>query len=336
MSKYAANLPSRVPSLDGLRGTSIILVLWCHVLFSYGISTPWEIRLAGWLGGFGVNTFFVVSGFIITHLLLKERDRTGTLSLRSFYMRRVFRIFPAYYTLIVTVFLLQRLKVLQLPTSSVVAAGLFLSDYHKGITIWLEHTWSLSVEEQFYLLWPLTLYVLGPRRAKWVAVSLLLLVPAGRIATVMLFPPNHAAVAALRFGAHSRIDGIMYGCVAALFVGREEFRRRLVGFMEAGGAPLVFCGIVASCVLTIRWGFYSNAIGTSVDSLLAMLMLCWLVDRPATPVGQFFNQKWLVHIGLISFSLYLWQQLFVNHRTIPPVGRFPLSILCALAAAEIS
>lgn len=334
--KLAADLPSRIPSLDGLRAVSIGLVLISHLMFSSGSRNPALARAAGSLGGFGVEVFFVISGFIITHLLLKEADRTGTLSLKNFYIRRAFRIWPAYYAFLLTVFVLQRLRILGIATRDLVGSGLFIWNYTHAGNTWLGHTWSLCVEEQFYLFWPALLWFFGARKALRLAVALLLIEPVVRIATLMLLPPDNFLVWRMGLLGHARMDSMMYGCVAAILLGHAGFRIRVMQFLQAGGRWVALAALVNSYILTQFVPHYLEIVGLSLEGLSIALMLIWLVCRADGAMGRLLNTPVLVHVGLISFSLYLWQQLFVNEKTIPLLRHLPVCLVCSLALAEIS
>ncbi len=152
-----ANLAkSHLPSLDGLRATAVFLVVFYHA----------DIAWAS--GGLGVLAFFVLSGFLITWLLLKEEERSGTISLKSFYARRSLRIFPAFYAywLLVTAALLlvQKRYVVAQAISSLFYVTNYYQALHGDPNTDFSHTWSLAVEEQFYLLWPVFFLLLKNAR----------------------------------------------------------------------------------------------------------------------------------------------------------------------------
>lgn len=335
-TKLAADLPSRIPSLDGLRAVSIALVLISHLMFSSGSRNPALARAAGSLGGFGVEVFFVISGFIITHLLLKEADRIGTISLKNFYIRRAFRIWPAYYLFLFTVFVLQRLQILGIATRDLVGSGLFVWNYTRAGNTWLGHTWSLCVEEQFYLLWPALLWFFGPRKALRLAIAMLLIEPLVRIATLALLPPDNFLVWRMGLLGHARMDSMMYGCVAAILLGNAKFRGRVMQLLQAGGRWVALVALVNSYFLTQFVPHYLEIVGLSLEGLCIALMLIWLVCRTDGGMGRLLNTPVLVHIGLISFSLYLWQQLFVNEKTIPLLRHLPTCLVCSFVLAEVS
>ena len=176
--EYPAGAPQKkdhLPSLDGLRAVSIFLVLVAHSSVCVGcpkIVSAFFPELA--MGALGVRTFFVISGFLITSLLIKEEHKEGFISLSAFYRRRVLRIFPAYYFYLLFVLIVGCfVPAFRAPWSTYVSAATFTTriwgywgnvwQFHQS---WfLIHTWTLSVEEQFYLLWPACLVFLKPDSA---------------------------------------------------------------------------------------------------------------------------------------------------------------------------
>src|SRR5215831_9782405 len=171
----APTLPGRIPSLDGLRAISILLVVAGHS-FDEGRS-PLLFELFGHLGNYGVRIFFIISGFLITTLLLKEYTKTETISLRSFYLRRALRIFPAFYVYVAVICILAVLGVVSLLRGDVLHAVTYTMNYHTTRGWYLNHIWSLSVEEQFYLIWPAALLFAGPGRAPRIALATVILAP---------------------------------------------------------------------------------------------------------------------------------------------------------------
>ena len=154
---------TRLHSLDGLRAVSIVLVLVGHVAGT--VNAPAILTPLHNLGNFGVKIFFVISGFLITLLLLDELRRRGKIDMRGFYLRRCFRIFPAFYFFIACMMIAHAGGYLELFPGDLLHAATFTMNYHHDRAWALNHTWSLAVEEQFYLLWPLLLLLLGTRRA---------------------------------------------------------------------------------------------------------------------------------------------------------------------------
>jgi peptidoglycan/LPS O-acetylase OafA/YrhL len=145
----------RIPSLDGLRAISILLVLIGHLSLRFPRLTPICDPVLTVLGNssLGVSIFFVISGFLITWLLLVEIEKKGQINLKAFYLRRLFRIVPAYFVFLGAVLVLCKIGIISIPMVQLASAFLFILNYAIIVPVWwLGHTWSLCVEEQFYLL----------------------------------------------------------------------------------------------------------------------------------------------------------------------------------------
>lgn len=158
----------RIPCLDGLRAISILLVLGFHASGTEGFPSSEWLRSLLRHGGVGVDVFFVISGFLITLLLFREQDRTGRISLCKFYIRRSLRILPAMFAYLAFVALLQAMGIASLSTIDWVVALTYTANFHGTFSHSaqpIEHLWSLSVEEHFYLIWPPILVLLGTKRA---------------------------------------------------------------------------------------------------------------------------------------------------------------------------
>jgi peptidoglycan/LPS O-acetylase OafA/YrhL len=170
-----------VPALDGIRAFAVLFVMSYHVGRVFARIDPFLGRERSWIGrgGFlGVDLFFVLSGFLITSLLLGEQSKTGRISLGGFYRRRALRLLPALLAML-TVHLLYTVVTglpLAIETHSIAAVVLYVANWYRTtghpLAHGLTHLWSLSVEEQFYVLWPVvTIVVLGVRRSLRFAVT---------------------------------------------------------------------------------------------------------------------------------------------------------------------
>ena len=341
-SRWAPLAGGRIASLDGLRAISILLVIGLHWINAVtrprtgaDYDGPWLMLLNGDLG---VSVFFVISGFLITHLLLREHDRTGTLDLKAFYVRRSFRIWPAYFTFLGVVAALQVLHVFWVGIGNLLAAATFTFNYapHVG-SWWVGHSWSLSVEEQFYLAWPLAVRLLDRRHVGRVAIALILAAPLVRLAEVVCLPDANIFVLRLSRMVHTRLDGLMFGCAAALFYGRPTFQRFVAAAERWGVTALAVAYLIASPELERRCPWLLRAaLAFTLQGACISLVLVWAIRHVDGPVGRFLNWRPVVHVGHISFSLYLWQQLFFVSLNTSWTGRFPANLLLAFALAELS
>jgi peptidoglycan/LPS O-acetylase OafA/YrhL len=317
-----------IPSLDGLRGISIGLVMLAHVRGTTG----WPSVLSHPLldhGTLGVRIFFVISGFLITRLIVQEVERTGGLSLRLFFIRRALRIFPAFYVYLAVVGVASSLHWLDIPAANLLFAATYTMNYVLDGRWETGHLWSLAVEEQFYLMWPLTIRVLGIRRALLIAAVLALAAPYGLLALFL----RGSGVYMLATNTFPFVfDGIAAGCVLGGSIERlmanAQFRRMLSsGYSEL--VPVVILGLDcfdhhsvayhAFGQLPITVGIsYCVARYTQVLDSAGARALAW---RP------------LIWTGQRSYSLYLWQQLFLDPYQHTFLQLFPVNVGCTVACA---
>ncbi len=332
----------RIPSLDGLRAISILFVIIGHAAATFphlegaaGALVHGLTLIAG-NGEMGVTVFFVLSGFLITTLLLKEVRKTGRLSIKTFYIRRAFRIWPAFYLMVAVVVFLGVTKTIPLTAGEVASAGLFVWNYYPhGSTWFLGHTWSLAVEEQFYFVWPLLLKFLGAGRAAWFATGVIAIEPAVRVVNYWLAPSMRSHIGIM---GHTRADSLMMGALAALLYGRPDFER-IVGRLFTWNLPLA-----GGCFLLFfnpfleenARGAYMLPVGFLLQNCIIVLIMLWGIQNSDRGFGRVLNSRFAVHVGLISYSLYLWQQMFLTTQNKTFTGIFPLNILATFAVAECS
>ena len=298
------------PSLDGLRGVSILAVMSYHL----GL-----IR-----GGFlGVDIFFVLSGFLITTLLTDEWIRSGSISFRKFYMRRALRLLPALVVLAITcdfaTVIFARLYwppeafvpvVFGMAYASLVAL-FYVTNWVmiSGQTLWiLGHTWSLSIEEQFYVLWPLCLLAL----LKWIRhrgliLSFLTLGIAASLILRIALVRAHAPVTRVFVGLDTRFDELLIGCMVGVLCswGLLATSRRSQLLLAAGAVA----GAAILAILLWKASSKEPAMlqgGLTVAAGSAGLLIADIVARPAGWLAQALGRQPLVGIGRISYGLYLW------------------------------
>lgn len=296
-----------------------MLVLLGHLTGTKGFP-QWWTPMAG-LAHIGVLTFFVLSGFLITSLLIEERRRSGAISLRRFYLRRLLRIIPVVYVYIGVVAALAAARLTTLGPHDVPFALLFLMDYHPDRAWPLGHLWSLSVEEQFYLLWPPALAVLGPARARLAIGGLVLLISGGDL-LLDRFLPGRPRLVRFPVGAES----VATGCLLALTWGRSKNH----GVLASAWFSVAL--VVAVAVQIHLWNISRtlHGLGLAINLLLALLVLRCIV-RPEQRLTRLLASRVLSTLGTYSYSLYIWQELFLNRMA--PSSVFPLNLLLAVAAA---
>ncbi|HET7722018.1 MAG TPA: acyltransferase, partial [Acidimicrobiales bacterium] len=280
-------------SLDGLRCLSILAVLWHHG--PHGNFAP---ATRGFLG---VDLFFVLSGFLITTLLLEERDRFGAVDLPKFYARRALRLLPSLY-LVLGVFALISLAWAHIDWEQFVSAGFYFANLHPVVfgrdsdQSFFLHTWSLSLEEQFYLVWPLVVRKLhSPQVAAALGIGLI-------VAAFVSRSLVDEAYDLFTFPLFS-FDGFAVGAFLALALrsgrGLGTLQHPLV---VLGAAGVMAVDVVAnarhpSALLPVR---------VLVSELAVAVVVLFLVAGPEGPVRRLLRSRPFVYVGLLSYALYLW------------------------------
>jgi len=330
-------LPRYIPSLDGLRAVSIGLVFLAHV--GGTAEVPAFLARLERIGNLGVKVFFVISGFLITTLLLKEHAQAGRISLKNFYLRRTVRIFPAFYAYIFVSVLLYLFGVVLLKQNDILYAVTYTMNYHDERAWQLNHLWSLAVEEQFYLVWPLLLCALGPRRALICAAAAVLIAPTCRALMWYSFDASPTALTR-RFQAVA--DALATGCLLAGFynrLGEVRWYVQLLAsrlFLFVPGTVL----LVGLATAAHSRGLY-YVVGQSICNFAIVICLHRYVLFPGTLGGRILNSRPLVFVGILSYSLYLWQEPFLIPMDVEPsygkfATSFPQNVVFAIGAALAS
>lgn len=315
---------TRFASLDGMRAISILLVVTAHVVGA--VPVFWRLDC----GNLGVRTFFLISGFLITALLINEHRKTGSISLRDFYVRRFLRIFPAYWAFVATMAILLGYGLVTAKWSEFLPTLAYYSNYRHPDGVF-GHTWSLSVEEQFYLLWPALVVALGLRKAYVGCIVMLVMAPVFRVAADLGYWPTES-----RYAWECVCDALATGCALALL--REPlwslpWYRRLVRSPAALIAPACALLLLAAQSPILPRGL----IVKDVIALPALnVTLAILLDRymrfPELRFGRVLNSGPLVWLGTLSYSIYLWQQPFVYRGRLPLYLALPAVLACAAAS----
>jgi peptidoglycan/LPS O-acetylase OafA/YrhL len=275
--------------------------------------------------------FFVISGFLITSLLLHEEASTGTVSLRAFYLRRTLRIFPPFYLYAAVIALVGLSGHLHLHRFDLLTAVTYTTNYHHQRSWYLGHAWSLAVEEQFYLLWPFLIKYLGARRASALALATVMVAPLLRFA-LMVDAPSFRPGIGETFPTVA--DAIATGCLLACWRGRIGEFPRLAAFLRG---PRFWC----IPVITLGAAFVPSAkldclVGQTVTNLGLALVIDRMVHYPDALAGRFLNARPVVFVGVLSYSLYLWQQPFLARQSHQTMASFPLNLVLAVGLALCS
>lgn len=302
----------RLPCLDGWRALAIVLVLGDH--FPYTTGFPASLQpVWGQVfdGNLGVRLFFVLSGFLITHLLFGEFRRFGAIDLRKFYIRRALRIFPLYFAYLAMLAVLTLAGLYADTLSSWIGATTFTRNVVGRGNSATIHFWSLAVEEQFYLLWPGAIVAAGlfVRRRRAAAFLLALVLVA--LATRGLAVVTPSIDFNLVLGERSILryaDSLAIGCLAAVLL--SPLARTIGGRTAAAALAIVILGLV------LRTHDIPAAMRVAIPTLQAVaiaLLLVYSVGLRSGPVHGLLNAKWVVRLGVLSYSLYVWHVLFVAH-----------------------
>ncbi|MDP9174305.1 MAG: acyltransferase [Planctomycetota bacterium] len=330
----------RIPSLDGLRAISILAVIIHHFALVYPDAFPGPLQTIAINGNIGVDIFFVISGFLITLLMLRERNVSGAISLKGFYLRRVFRIVPAYLAYCFGVFLINSFAAAPFPSSAWVAPLTYMTDFYIKKTPWsLGHTWTLSVEEHFYLVWPLVM-CFAPRKAVLAALACVVSAPVIRYAVGYVPLPWTYA----EYFTFTRWDAIAMGCFLAFAMTRGWTNRPT---LLAGRCPLLLA-LIAIAIIAVnmqfiatltpgRWGSrYDHILYHTVNDLCLTLLVWLTLEHPHGRVGWLLNTRPFIVVGSLSYSLYLWQQLFIDPTHLSWYSRWPVNVVLVMMAAGVS
>jgi peptidoglycan/LPS O-acetylase OafA/YrhL len=319
-----------VPQLDGLRALAIGAVLLLHASVS---------RFPG--GWVGVHIFFVLSGYLITSLLLQEWDRSGGIGLGRFWVRRVLRLVPAYW-LMLLIFVLT-----YVPTASAAGRPALWHEYWIALTYrtnfmfdqapHLGFTWTLAMEEQFYLVWPVVLLVLlrrGVSRHKILLITgLLCLAVVGWRIYLLL---SGASQGRLDTGPDVQSDALLIGCIAAQVQRRPDIRR----IVAHPALPWAVLLLIALFVLTINSGDrWIDAGALTAVSVLVALMLLHLVQHQHGVARRLLASRHAVVLGKISYSLYLWNVFalaLARNASLGAAAATALGLVLALVAAAVT
>ncbi len=300
-----------LPTLDGWRAVAVLAVVFHHFYWS-GIHLPYRwLEILEDQGRFGVDIFFAISGFLITSRLLAERARTGTVSIRGFYVRRVFRILPPALLclafMVVMPFVRWPPRVEHRPFEPMDWLGtlFFFRNYAPTGFLITGHYWSLSVEEQFYLLWPTLLALPLLRRRLWAVPAITFAVTVWRVLVYAdRVPEAFMSAGILTFRTDLRLDALLWGAFAALLVQREGGRAWVVRHLT-----------VVPWLVAIAVFFGSGQLRPEIELPLKA------ISAPVIIVATVYHPKWLVSralevpplrfIGTISYGIYLFQQTYI-------------------------
>lgn len=347
---------ARLPALDGVRGIAILTVLLGH-LTDYGGMRPGVAidRLyhhLAMLGGLGVDLFFVLSGFLITGILLDAKGKPSYF--RNFYARRILRIFPLYYGFLFLIFVVFPWTGIASPTllRTLPDQGWYwgyVANYHIAANGWppyggVGHFWSLAVEEQFYVVWPLLVWISGRRTFTALCGALVVAGPLVRASAWMAGLPPIANVA-----TPARVDALALGALLAVLVRERDGVARLASWLR----PLAVVATVALVGILVWTGGWEPAnpvipIGGRSLTIFASLGLIGIAigSRPGSLVSRILANRVLAFYGVVSYGLYVFhpplllllRDAGLSVRLLPTIGgsQLPGQLLVIVVGASLS
>jgi peptidoglycan/LPS O-acetylase OafA/YrhL len=322
---------SKIPSLDGVRAISFLIVFVAHS------GLDWIVP-----GRLGVNVFFLLSGYLITTLMIRERAKTGWISLKLFYARRMLRIFPPMYAIAgATLLYLWLTRQMAGISLGGLCSQLFYYQnywYHGGLIPGLGPLWSLAVEEHFYLLFPpLMLLFLDRWRMNYSQIAKTLLWICAIILVwrcfVVAYMPDGLRWA--RDQSDTRADSILFGCVLACLeqtgaCERLFSRRRFERYV------LPACLLLLLVTLAVRNVVFRETLRYTLQALAIAPMLYYVVHVPQSVIGRILNTRIMSRLGLLSYSLYLLHATVLLEANRLLHSRLPAAIVAFVVAVMLA
>ena len=325
------NLHGHMPVLDGIRGMAVLMVLVFHFVGNM-LPTNWIeraiVRTTSY-GAFGVELFFVLSGFLITGILYDSRNKPHYF--HNFYARRVLRVFPLYYGVLGLVFFVApMISLLRGPTLDYLverqgwawlyAVNIYIAKQGDWSFSYIEHFWSLAVEEHFYLFWPLVVFLVARRPRTLIALSLgvALCAVLARLIGLFLGLSYWTTYVLTPF----RLDGLALGAFLAVMARQPNGLERMVQAL-----PRVLAVVGGLLAVTYIWADPSSQwmplVGTTRSALIQVLLACmlvWALVAPArSATKRFFCSRSMIFLGTYSYGLYVYHHLisyyFSTNRT---------------------
>ena len=334
-----------IPVLDGLRGISILFVVFSHVVHSNN-SPNWLMNVGDivTIGNLGVQIFFFISGFLITGLLLKEKAKSNSINLRTFYWRRFLRIFPVFYFFLLFVFIASYTHFsIHIDNKSFIGPLCYISNFTYGeynAGWFLGHSWSLSIEEQFYILWPfLLLVVTGIKNIYFI----LFLFAHILIRVIYYKDPMIGRMLLGPFLEYAPL--LLSGAILAFLSFTEKLNLiKLLNKLNQVFILIAFCIILFIEYLSGHgmFGIILLPFGKVITSIMLFFIIGHILFA-SEKLKTILSNKGLLFIGKISYSWYIWQQIFLAQSgncffsgEVSILNRFPYNIIASFTVAVLS
>jgi peptidoglycan/LPS O-acetylase OafA/YrhL len=346
-----------IRGFNGLRGIAVTMVVLTHLGIT-GFITGVIPGLSFIDGNSGVLIFFALSGFLITTLLRQEYNRTSTISLANFYLRRTLRIFPLYFLVLFLTYVVPHLIFHEISRRAIMVAMIYMTNFIP--VAWysslVAHTWSLAVEEHFYLFWPITLSLLGFRWGRAVALLCAAIVCSATLFNILLSIPFLTSHFFIYRWTPIAGASIAFGCLCALLISTPRFQLVCEPIMAS---PLLltislvlFAHSMISSVFVAEpqaqqmWPTYvSSSLLGRLDFYLqaagAALFISWVYLNQSSYIVKVLELPPLRYVGVISYGVYMWQGFFLATGPERAPGQlWPLSpilgVICLSIVAPLS
>jgi len=287
------------------------------------------------IGNIGLQLFFAISGFLITGLLLKEQTEKGNINIKKFYLRRLIRICPVYFVYLGIILLIKATHISEPNYKDISIAALFISDFGNVGNTWLvAHTWSLSVEQQFYLCWPIVFVVL-PRKYFYLFAIII-------IYDLLYFKLRFYPVLFVFHSLFISALPIIFGAFLSIALYKDWLKKVHHILMHPAFALSFFLAILIYLPRTYQpASFLKIPYDYTISCFFIVLFMNYAIHCDVKNIiYRLLNNRVIVYIGILSYSIYIWQQIFLaptyNFTVYPSWTIFPLNIVLAVATAIIS
>lgn len=301
---------SYIPAFDGIRALSILLVSISHLGFEHIIP-----------GGLGVTIFFFISGFLITRLLIEEFDKSNTIGLKNFFIRRLIRLYPPLIFFLIVMSALILIIESNINLKELAAAIFYYENYYVVFSnhevIRFKILWSLAVEEHFYLFFPLLFLFLFPKRKFLLVVIIALAVISFllRLSIALRYEANNYSEISTYSLTHLRADSIMYGCLLSMILYADK-RQQFLKFSSHIAVFIVSAGLLLFTLL-LRDEFFRQTFRYSLQGIALLFLIPPILYHPKyISLRNFLSVKPLLLIGKLSYSIYFshWVALYIALR----------------------
>jgi len=332
MSFERALMSKQIPALYAVRATAVFLV----ILFHFGLNVN---------GAFGVELFLVLSGFLITRILMYENDKRHRVSLKNFYRKRILRIIPAFYAYLIFGLLVHIVRHHEIPWRSIIASALFVQNYHDAIfhtgDTYVGHSWYLSIQMQFYLLWPLVFSVFRKNLSQLIKLLVITILGVWIYRAILWFGIG-VYQGYIYHAFEARVDHVLVGCLLAVLIKMDTIANLAYKVSWHPSFPLITIAILGISASFHSHFDYRYSVGYAFEPILIAVLIVQLVGVSCCPVWRTLTENPVVkYLGQISYSLYLYQQLilFTARRitqSLPIVIQLIFAIVVTIIAASAS